>query len=115
MAKSAGTRVWNGLLFILLLPVRLLDFLLHATQLGGVEILAVHTDANKPEMVHLWYARTLMSSRYGDRSNASARMPQANRIPGEPGIWVLILGELGLFSIFFVTIAWMEATEMIRL
>jgi nitric oxide reductase NorE protein len=27
------------------------------------------------------------------------------RIPGEPGIWVLILGELSVFSIFFITIA----------
>jgi len=32
-------------------------------------------------------------------------MPPARRIPGEAGIWVLILGELCLFSAFFVTIA----------
>jgi nitric oxide reductase NorE protein len=27
------------------------------------------------------------------------------RLPGEPGIWVLILGELFVFSLFFVTIS----------
>jgi nitric oxide reductase NorE protein len=26
-------------------------------------------------------------------------------VPGEPGIWVLVLGELFIFSVFFVTIA----------
>ena len=31
-------------------------------------------------------------------------MPE-RRVPGEPGIWVLVLGELFVFSIFFVTIA----------
>jgi nitric oxide reductase NorE protein len=32
-------------------------------------------------------------------------LPSERRVPGEPGIWVLILGELFVFSIFFVTIA----------
>lgn len=27
------------------------------------------------------------------------------RVPGEPGIWVLVLGELFIFSMFFITIA----------
>jgi nitric oxide reductase NorE protein len=27
------------------------------------------------------------------------------RLPGEPGLWVLVLGDLLIFSIFFVTIA----------
>ncbi len=27
------------------------------------------------------------------------------RLPGEPGLWVLVLGDLFVFSIFFVTIA----------
>lgn len=31
-------------------------------------------------------------------------MPE-RRVPGESGIWVLVLGELFVFSIFFVTIA----------
>jgi nitric oxide reductase NorE protein len=33
------------------------------------------------------------------------------RLPGEPGIWVLVLGELFIFSIFFITIAAEHSTR----
>ena len=74
MARSGAIRAWNALLFILLLPVRLLDFLLHATQLGVLEVLQVRKDANRPEFIHLWYSRTLTATHAGARANADARM-----------------------------------------
>jgi len=75
MIRSGAMRGWwNALLFILLLPVRLLDFLLHAAQLGVLEVLHVRQDANRPEFIHLWYSRTLTSTHAGARSTADARM-----------------------------------------
>ena len=38
-------------------------------------------------------------------------MGAERRLPGEPGIWVLITGELFIFSIFFVMIAASRASD----
>lgn len=74
MARSGAIRAWNTLLFVLLLPVRLLDFLMHAVQLGVLEVLHVRKDANRPEFIHLWYSRTLTSTHHNARTNDDARM-----------------------------------------
>ena len=34
-------------------------------------------------------------------ANASARDLSQPRLPGEPGVWILILGDMALFAIFF--------------
>ena len=33
------------------------------------------------------------------------------RVPGEPGVWILVFGDLGVFAIFFATFAYYRALE----
>ncbi len=91
MKRSAVSKLWNVALTIILMPVRLLDFLLHFGQLGILEVLHVRRDANRPELVHLWYSRTLSSSRYGAGLNDNVRM--FGHIAIDTSTWKCIGGE----------------------
>jgi hypothetical protein len=81
----------KALLYLLLLPVRILDTLWHFLQLGGVEILAVRTDSKSPQLVHIWYARALTGSRYGPSPAADVRM--FGHVALHTGTWKLTAGE----------------------
>lgn len=81
----------KALLYLLLLPVRILDTLWHFLQLGGVEILAVRTDSKSPQLVHIWYARTLTGSRYGPGHGPDTRL--YGHVALHTGTWKLTAGE----------------------
>jgi nitric oxide reductase NorE protein len=34
------------------------------------------------------------------------RAPSANHTPGEPGLWIFILGDMTLFGAFFIALMW---------
>jgi nitric oxide reductase NorE protein len=38
-------------------------------------------------------------------------MVSSSRVPGEPGFWVLIAGDLFVFTVFFLTYAWYRGGE----
>lgn len=61
--------------WLLTLPIRLVDHLLHFAQLGVVEVLAVRSDTRSQQLVHIWYARSASGSgRYGATPEANVRM-----------------------------------------
>lgn len=77
--------------WLLTLPIRLADHLLHFAQLGVVEVLAVRSDARSPQLVHIWYARTPTSGgRYG--ATPDGRVRQFGHVVLHTGSWRLTSG-----------------------
>lgn len=45
--------------------------------------------------------------------NATTTRPRPDHVPGEPGVWILILGDLLLFSVFFAVFLVYRASNLI--
>ena len=64
----------KALLYLLTLPLMLLDGLLHFLRMGGVRVVAVRADTRSPQLVHLWHERGLSGTRYGNGSSENLRV-----------------------------------------
>lgn len=73
-----------------LLPIRIIDDLLHFLQLTRTEVIAVCTDSKSPQLLHIWYARSLSGSRYGPPPAPNVRL--YGHVALHTGTWKLTAG-----------------------